>query len=835
MKKIMISIVVIGCLLLSSFPVFVSGEDQSSNDNISMSYYFGTPTISDVYIDDTRYDRITIEETSNGGEPGEPSLPVKGVSILIPQGNVVSNIMVTPSEMICLGSGYLVEPATQPILISDISSAQSSTPNEAVYSSEERFPGRLFTEVGTYSCRGYEILVLKLHPVQYMPASGELFYYSDLSISVETVADGVVSSLYRGLEKDEQNLMTSVDNYEMVSSYAVQSESNPSIDEYDLLIITSEALKDGFEPLKQAHEDDGLNTLIYTVEDIYNGFSGADKAEKIRNFITFAYHVYGIEYVLLGGDHEIVPSRYLYTWTIFPLVISDIYYAGLDGDWNGKPELPLPSHKDLSISDPGVNGYSDGAFFDPVVDTTEYIVGDSSMRFDGDPDYSGWNRASLFLTLDSPLNIKDKNWVRFSINVSRPGLISHLAIVLHDSKGLKITIPPFSHWTYSFSSGSWLTRIVRKENCYEFVTIPGYRFLFNFKKIVKIEFEIDLGDDVTGDDYIRLDGIYFSKFSDPILGEPGEEDYSAEVFVGRACADNLEDVQNFTSKTIAYMNTDDDEEYLKKVSVVGEYLGFPLVCKWGGNFMDDLIGKCKKHGYTTQGFPSNKFSIDKLYDKFWKENGWPDPRDNDGGGWPKEEIINRINNDVHIINHLGHGVEVRNMKLYKADMDSLTNEKYCFIYSQSCLSGNFGYPHTDCIAEHLTVKTEHGAFAGIWNSHYGAGPLIWKTYTTDGISQRYNREFWDAVFNEDIKEIGRANQDSKEDNLWRIDEMGMEFSYKVITLFGDPAVKFKYLDSSLVSLESQSSQENIVYQESTTTGTEIIEQSQGTQSSPSNS
>ena len=36
---------------------------------------------------------------------------------------------------------------------------------------------------------------------------------------------------------------------------------------------------------------------------------------------------------------------------------------------------------------------------------------------------------------------------------------------------------------------------------------------------------------------------------------------------------------------------------------------------------------------------------------------------------------------------------------------------------------------------------------------------------TDGASQRFHRQFWDAVFGEYIAEIGKANHDSKEDNL----------------------------------------------------------------------
>jgi len=98
----------------------------------------------------------------------------------------------------------------------------------------------------------------------------------------------------------------------------------------------------------------------------------------------------------------------------------------------------------------------------------------------------------------------------------------------------------------------------------------------------------------------------------------------------------------------------------------------------------------------------------------------------------------------------------------------------------------------DCFAEFLTVKTSHGAFAVIMNAREG-----WGAYgSTDGPSQRFNREFFDAVFNEGVRNpektcLGVANQDSKEDNLWRINEPYMRWCYYELNLLGDPQISLK--------------------------------------------
>ena len=97
-----------------------------------------------------------------------------------------------------------------------------------------------------------------------------------------------------------------------------------------------------------------------------------------------------------------------------------------------------------------------------------------------------------------------------------------------------------------------------------------------------------------------------------------------------------------------------------------------------------------------------------------------------------------------------------------------------------------GFDNDDCIAEYFTVKTDKAAFAVIMNARYGWGVKG----STDGPSQHFHRQFWDAVFGENIPEIGKANHDSKEDNLNRINGGCMRWCYYQTNLFGDPTLTF---------------------------------------------
>jgi hypothetical protein len=297
-----------------------------------------------------------------------------------------------------------------------------------------------------------------------------------------------------------------------------------------------------------------------------------------------------------------------------------------------------------------------------------------------------------------------------------------------------------------------------------------------------------LGDDIASDLYYScLDGS-FDENADGVYGQygdgpgGGEVDLLAEVHVGRACVDSDLELSNLVAKTLSYELSAPP----RTVYMVGEYLGFGGVADYASTSKDEIRTGTSEHGYTTVGFEDSPFSpthdVSTLYDA-------PDYT------WLPQELIDVINGDIHIINHLGHANNTYSMKLSIGDVEALTNTSYFIGYTQGCYSGAFDnrgtgsscYCSTDCITEHLTTSA-HGAVAFVANDRYGWGQY----YSTDGPSQRFDREFWDALLGEAMLEIGAANSDSKWDNLGYIesDEYGRYCAYET-NLFGDPALRIK--------------------------------------------
>ena len=306
--------------------------------------------------------------------------------------------------------------------------------------------------------------------------------------------------------------------------------------------------------------------------------------------------------------------------------------------------------------------------------------------------------------------------------------------------------------------------------------------------------------------YGCLDGT-FDHNGNGLYGEPddgpdgGEVDLWAEVYVGRAPVDSATELANWVRKTLAYQT--DNDAYLRDVWMVGEYLGYyDETHVWGGDAKDDIIDGSGLAGYTTTVTATIGFE-NSAYAAFFDTHTLYD-RDLDPDRWTKTDMAAVINRPAHIINHLGHTNLVFAMRISILDVPTmLTNTHYFIGYSQGCYVGSFDdrhwdgkYYQYDCIGEHL-VNGEHGAVAFVCNSRFG-----WmETDVHLGASHYYDREFWEAVLGEGIFQLGRANQDSKEDNYAALGPGGFTWDkrwcYYGLNVLGDPALVIRMVGLEL--------------------------------------
>ncbi|MFX0138260.1 MAG: C25 family cysteine peptidase, partial [Candidatus Hodarchaeota archaeon] len=391
------------------------------------------------------YQRLSIERGGYLGEVGCPKLPFKNVKILIPYGKDMKDIEIIMENKQILEGTYKIEPAQAPVPV-DSTEIPEFTLNEFVYNSKDTFPDEQYSVAGIYNSRGYRILVLNIHPVSYIPNIGEISYFKDIKIRINLVDSPEANSLYRGIKKDEDHVIKLVDTPQMINTYTQKStlSNSPNLvsssnsfqtltngdvlgdpGPYDYVIITNVPLRDSpsdppniynFQDLADYKNLHGIQTTIVTVEEIYAYYNDdylkvkydddfyIDNQVRIREFIKDAYKNWEIEYVLLGGDgdrpgnipnNNIIPTRGFYCLAGSNKdynIVSDLYYAGLDGTWN--------TDEDDRWGEPG----EDDLFAEVYVGRAP--VGLSSFTVPAGEELSNFIRKTLAheasLTLDDP-------------------------------------------------------------------------------------------------------------------------------------------------------------------------------------------------------------------------------------------------------------------------------------------------------------------------------------------------------------------------------------------------------------------------------------------------
>lgn len=326
MKK---SLLVISPILILAFaaPAFSA--------YITRTYNFSAPVIEST----TSGAVVTVAECWTIGLPGNPELPAFGGKLLLPPGNSAISASATYNNPVSLGVGYYILPAQQQHPLS-ISGPFTVTPaNPQIYASNSTFPTNLVDNITTQFGRGYSIAYFQLHPVVYNPVSGELTFYSSITVTFQTSSTPEAQqalNFLRSKQSDVQEISAQIDNPEYISVYP--SSRDETDDEFvDYLIITDEELYDSFLSLSDYKNASGVSTEIVLKSFIESTYPGFDTPAKIRACIADYYITCGTDYVLLAGDNENVPKRALYAamgGEIDPDIAADLYFGCLDGNFN---------------------------------------------------------------------------------------------------------------------------------------------------------------------------------------------------------------------------------------------------------------------------------------------------------------------------------------------------------------------------------------------------------------------------------------------------------------------------------------------------------------------
>jgi hypothetical protein len=292
--------------------------------------------VHEAVVDGITYHRLSIPGQAALTDVGKPELPILGQIVEVPLG-VDFEIEIYKSASIPLEC-YNVYPAQLRLDLEE--REEEFTIDGAAYQADAAFPGALATvtaeDVGIM--RGHRLVFLKVHPIQYNPATLELEAYSQIEVRLNYDRLAQVEPIEARLESEafEALLERSVLNY--LEQDRFDKDDDPKDAEaVDYLILTHGSFYNASDPnnpiveLENWKRQKGYRTKVVDIANIPGGQTAAD----IRTYLQNAYDNWAPPptYVLLVGDTGLIPTNYQ---TPHPShsstdIGTDLNYAMLDG------------------------------------------------------------------------------------------------------------------------------------------------------------------------------------------------------------------------------------------------------------------------------------------------------------------------------------------------------------------------------------------------------------------------------------------------------------------------------------------------------------------------
>jgi|GEM_PF-412777 len=312
-------------------------------------------------------ERILVDGASTWSRAGRPELPRASYSYVVPVGTRAEAVELVDAEWVDVDVTSL---ATGDDLVSSDGTKAMPDPfvDAAALERSNVYPPVPVTVGASHPMRGWSVASVDVVPVR-VGADGRVQRLASarvrLTLGIDPRSNDTVRRTveWSGLrDRDAALVRAVVENPADVDAYAPSPGVDPSTARFDfeigvaddrglarvarivpepvdMLVITNDELRPEFERLAAWRTQEGLRTSVVTTDEIVAvARPGGDLQETLRNYIRTAYQQWGVSYLLLGGDAEILPPRYarssFYPQGGFTDVPADLYFAALDGNWN---------------------------------------------------------------------------------------------------------------------------------------------------------------------------------------------------------------------------------------------------------------------------------------------------------------------------------------------------------------------------------------------------------------------------------------------------------------------------------------------------------------------
>lgn len=321
--------------------------------------------------------RVVMAGAEDHVAPGEPILPRLAFRMAVPEGRRVSGVSVAPRGVKRRPLPAPVEHGQWPHPLS-LPAPPPVGPRCDLYGSDSPFPPLDPVYWRVDRLHGVGILSVVVTPVQYKPLSGDLLAYQEMIVTVDWetsraeagfAALGEPSSRrlrVRPRPGDRSRIERLLDlplsadamcgpdggGGEQVPFVTLAAGALLAEEDIAYAIVAPEFLLDDSSPYNlQALADhrraSGLTVTNVPLEWVLANYDGQrpdggeDNATRLRNFVIDAYEQWGLRYLVLAGNRDLMPYRSLYNQIVLPHftyaanIPSDLYFGALEGDFDG--------------------------------------------------------------------------------------------------------------------------------------------------------------------------------------------------------------------------------------------------------------------------------------------------------------------------------------------------------------------------------------------------------------------------------------------------------------------------------------------------------------------
>lgn len=233
-----------------------------------------------------------------------------------------------------------------------------------------------------------------------------IFYFYSLHFENKSQSD-----FFNPIQKETSGNIQ-YDQYQLTSRSETINPPNITYEEVVYCIICPSNLTSSVEPLMNWKTKKGVPTKIFNIDGpkgIFSVYPGVDNAAKIHNFLTSLHENNSkLNWVLLVGDEEIIPSRQVFvnaskTYGLDDFYYSDLYYAGLNNSWDqdndgiyGEQKGDVDWQADLYVGRLPVNNVSE----------TDIAI-NKILKYEQNPDLGQWMKNVTVWSglLDGPNNL----------------------------------------------------------------------------------------------------------------------------------------------------------------------------------------------------------------------------------------------------------------------------------------------------------------------------------------------------------------------------------------------------------------------------------------------